>query len=412
MLDAHDLAFKHFETARSLSIEFGYANLTDCIAYHIADLDQNYSGWKSLVEQGQKLMQSDVLGLLLGEVSNSDTDVDDGLPPVSIAKDLDQILLQACHKKATAFLTFDPDCREAWEIQRTGNWSTEDLVGDVFARSLVAQRLGDDVDAERLGAILAQFEHNGWRFFRDFKALPPDIDDIAQAIHLSYQMPWNKAQQERYLETPLRWLAKNRDQNGHFPVWLTEGIDDKPEDGWVPLGGFSCLACEANLMTALATLNGPFVQAWITGNVDYMLSTWEKKGAKSAYYYQWAYTHYLFTTYLLSLGKQSNLQSSSQDRISKIISEIKIQQLDMSVSENPLTTACSASVLMMLDADISKVNPLIQMLIETQSYDGGWDASDFYLCSGTQFKNPAWHKSRILTTSIVYHALNHYIHSV
>ena len=272
--EAHDRARGYYETVRRMSDELGIDDLSGFIEWHMEDLKKSEEYWRGLCVEGDKVPASFLRFLDAAAIQ------DHPLPDLSRSLGM-----------AWAFLQADPESRESWEVQRTGVWGQELLVGDVFSRALIAEVLArrDRAAPGQVEAILEQYRENGWRYYRDFKALPPDIDDIAQSIRLLKYAAWDEETKRDYLETPLRWLAANRAPDGGFPVWLTNEIEDIPEGGWVALGGEHCLACEANLIDALADLEEKEENSWTVEGTANLLERWEEQRSNGIYYYRPAY---------------------------------------------------------------------------------------------------------------------------
>ena len=267
--DAHQVARDYYLRARDASAELGIDDLTTFIEWHIDDLQQSAEHWSEMCVDIENIPPSFLA--VLGHIA---------LPDVS-SENLTRAL-----DSALAFLRFDPACRESWEIQRTGVWDRDVLIGDVFSRSLACEALaaGGGASAGQAEDILDQYRQNGWRYYRDFSALPPDIDDIAQALRLVRLVDWNQETQSTYLATPMRWLAYNRADDGSFPVWMTTGVEDQPAQGWIPLGGMHCLACEANLLAALAD-GWEVEQHWLTEGMANLLDRWGAQGYNGIYWH-------------------------------------------------------------------------------------------------------------------------------
>jgi hypothetical protein len=379
----HALAHAYYEKARRLSARLGLDDLTAFIEWHMEDLRHSQEYWQGLCVENVPAFFHKVT-----EAHHSSH------PPVP------QVL--AGLEKALAFLLFDPECRESWEVQRTGVWDREVLLGDVFSRALVVETLAQQGKAApgQVESVLEQYRQNGWRYYRDFKALPPDIDDLAQAIRLLRWTAWDESARQRYLETPLCWLEANRAADRGFPVWLTEGIQDQPAAGWVDLGGARCLACEANLLAALAECGQARTRLWVQEGILGLLRRWEDQGYSGVYYYKPACAAAILARCLARLCRQEWLE---QETIRSL--QGRLHELAQDQSRAPLAGEDSLSMASRLQsaAQVPKLSRDfagrgISLLLGRQSYDGGWEAVDFFRCPGPAGRT-GWHRGRLLTTA-------------
>jgi len=391
LVETHDQALTYFSSSRQAAEDMGLGALVHFINWHIDDLKKSQEKWRGTrvdKEVAQKLLKAQILPLLSGAATAAP------LPQQTI-------------DMGALFLRFDKESKEAWEIQRTGVWQRDLLVGDVFGRSIVLETLLelDQADAQQVLDLLEQYRRNGWRYYRDFAALPPDIDDIAQAMRLIQATPWDNAQRAKYLEKPLRWLAANRHDDGSFPVWLTNKIDDQPEEGWIDLGGMECIACEANLLDALADLDDEHVHLWIAPGIQSLLARWQEGGYNSVYYYKPSYAACVLARCFLRLSQLESIDAETRQRLAAAQQAIAAE-LAQAAPTDALALAARRLVLHhdreqhqhLLDADAA-------LLKEKQSFDGGWERVDFFRCPGRVHQAIGWHSSRLITSALVVRAL-------
>ena len=385
MGEAYELTKGYFERARVLSAEFGIDDLVAFIDWHMADMEKSAAHWRDLRIDGERLPVA--FFRLKDETRVAETPLPD---------------LDRCLDLANRFLGFDPECRESWELQRTGAWGQELLIGDVFSRALVTETLAEQGLAApgQVEAVLEQYRENGWRYYRDFKALPPDIDDIAQAIRLLSHSAWDAETRRCYLAPPLRWLAANRATDGAFPVWLTEGIEDRPAAGWVPLGGEGCLACEANLLDALAGCGAEEAADWVGEGVRRLADRWMTQGPSGVYYYKPAVGAAMIAGCLVRHRRWLKGETAAQldDRLRRMAGE----QNAVPPTGDVLALAAGARLAAIAeDPEREAIARYLSALASRQSFDGGWEAGGLFRCPGATRQDIGWHGGRLLTTQYV-----------
>jgi geranylgeranyl pyrophosphate synthase len=89
-----------------------------------------------------------------------------------------------CRQAALAFLATDPRFDEASEVQRHGLFDRPLVVGDVFGQALICESLrGEGLDLDPvLAALVAQVDHDGWRYYPGHFELPADGDCIGVVL--------------------------------------------------------------------------------------------------------------------------------------------------------------------------------------------------------------------------------------
>ncbi|MBT4265629.1 MAG: hypothetical protein HOC74_10580 [Gemmatimonadetes bacterium] len=370
-----------------MSVDCGIEDLAQLIDWHLSDVAQSEAYWKSIH------ISPDRTPLPFFEILPSATAT--AAPTVEI---------DHCLDRARKFLCFDLESRESWEIQRTGLWARDLLVGDVFSRALVAESLAECGMAvpEMIEAILYQYRDNGWRYYRDFKALPPDIDDIAQAIRLLNYTDWDNKKRNDFLEKPLRWLAVNQTSDGGFPVWLTHGVEDEPEGGWVPLGGFRCIACEANLLSAFADGHPKKTGVWLVDGVKSILDLWDVEAYSGIYYYKPTIGSAIVALCLSRSLKKEDADSAVIEQFQDKLQILAEHRLRPTSAQDSLSLAAQIQIqLLTREPPIESINQTVAVLKSRQSFDGGWEAVDYFRCPGSTSHSIGWHRGRLLTTQYI-----------
>ncbi len=390
VVESHSLAKMYYMRAKDISVELGIDDLTSFIEWHLDDLQTSEDYWQDVSVDMTKLPASFIDAFC------------DSESVVPLVPGLDRSL-----EMAIEFLQFDPESRESWEIQRTGIWGKSTLVGDVFSRSLIVESLAkmNMVLPDQVEEILLQYKENGWRYYREFKALPPDIDDIAQAIRLVRYADWDIETKCAYLAQPLRWLKDNRTSDGRFLVWLTENIDDKPEAGWISLGGMSCLACEANLLEALADVSN-IPDCWIAEGLANLVLQWDKQYHNGIYYYKPDYGEYLIARCFARFCCDTRISVETKNHLRHQLKDMEVKPDTLLVGADPLAQASRLQqyVLLSKSRDQEVLKPA-DRLMGAQSFDGGWHATAFFRCPGNIPGRIGWHAGRLLTTAQVAVAL-------
>lgn len=392
VVETHAQARTYYERARTISDELGIEDLTDFISWHLDDLRQSEEQWRGMrIEEVPFALQTS-------------PDAEEEKHPTPPPPDL-----SASQERGLDFLAFDPGYRESWEIQRTGVWGQKILIGDLFSRSLIVETLAAQGRATpaQVEDLLLQYRENGWRYYRDFKPLPPDIDDIAQTIRLLRWTSWGDDQKRAYLETPLRWLRANRAADGSFPVWLTEEIEDRPASGWIPLGGNRCIACEANLLEALAECGESECSEWTEVGVNGLLKRWEEEGLNAVYYYKPEYAAFLLARSFAHFQALERIDAGMRDRLSRALERISTAAADHVLAGNDSLTI-AAGILTLKLAPSPPGDVIIRglsLLQQRQSFDGGWEAAELFRCPAANSQNIGWHQSRLLSAATAMRAL-------
>ena len=392
LVASHRKANAYYKIALQQSRELAIDDLTAFIEWHIEDLAQSEERWSALQEDADRVPVS-FLNVLGKTVAVGDE-------PLSA--------LRRCVNMALQFLLFDPKLRESWEVQRTGVWDQELLIGDVFSRALITDVLAQygKISADQVESVLGQYQANGWRYYRDFKRLPPDIDDIAQTIRLLKHVGWDEMTKRAYLEAPLRWLEANRAQDGGFPVWLTEDIEDRPAEGWIHLGGTRCLACEANLIDALADWNTAATNTWLPQAMTSLLDRWENQGYNGVYYYKPAYGASVIARCLANKNLLAGLQQGLVDRMELLLRTLAQEQRATAVAD-PVSLAASLQIMARVsDVAVDIIHQRRELLLGCQSFDGGWGTFELFRCPGTPHRAMGWHGGRLLTTAHILTAID------
>jgi len=149
---------------------------------------------------------------------------------------------------------------------------------------------------------------------------------------------WKEEEKRDYLARPLRWLESNRTQLGSFPVWLTESIDDKPDEGWIPVGGKHCLACEANLLEALADFSET-PDGWIEEGMANLVSQWSEQFHNGIYYYKPDYGEYLITRCWARFREDKRVSLTTRSQIDCQLNDMALKLDSLPSGRNPVTLA-------------------------------------------------------------------------
>lgn len=375
------LAIEYYQQVLDNSAELGFADINDCARWQV-----------------ERLREVDR--------SLNDGDWDGGLPaghrsaaPATPERpdSLDMALM---------YLQYDLEFKESWELQHTNLWQRTRLVGDIFSRSVILEALAEQERAplSAIEDLLTAFQQTGWRHYRDFEAIPPDIDNLAQAIRLAVFTTRDKAMLKAYLQEPLGWLEANRTSDGGFRVWLVAEECDLPEE--IVLDGFRCIAAEANLLAALAAYPAVSRREWILEGVSSLLDRWQKQGDTAAYYYRPSYARLLIARCLVRVKSLPWVPDDLSASLQRQIVALSQEAATSGSWDDSLEVA--ANILVCLyDPEPARVyiRDGLKWLEGRQSFDGGWERSAFYRCPGMPGQDFGWHGGRMLTTAVVASAL-------
>lgn len=389
----HAMAIGRIEQARSVSEALEIDDLTGYFTWYLDTLHESGTYWQDLHLPSEENPTPPQKSATQNQVTG---------PAPSFIPDRTRI--------AMTFLHADPTFQEAWEIQRSGAWGQQKLIGDLFNQSLILEALAEieTVDTGRVESLLTAYRDRGWRYYTDFPALPPDIDDAAQVFHLIRWTSWSADEKTAFLNPLFRRLAANQVGDGGFPVWLTEEIEDKPQAGWAVLGGSRCLACEANLLAALTDYGTPQALAWVGGAVDGFIDRWTSQKERSFYHYTPAYARFLISRCLQRMQNLPALSAEVSTRLNSLRVQMAQDLIDdpQSCRTAPLNAAAAIMTLTHSPAPPRDlIADLASYITEQQDYDGGWEGCPLFRVPGLTSRIN-WHRSRLLTTAVALRALS------
>lgn len=283
-------------------------------------------------------------------------------------------------KMALEYLTFIPDFKDVWEVQRWGFLGEDTLYGDIFNSLLVLEALkdqGENIEAP-LRQILNQHSEYGWHYYSNSLQIPPDSDVLAQVLQLSTNLTIKE--KALLIEPALPLLFQNIEASGKCLTWLSHPEiypREQTEQQWF---GNECVAVMANLYYGLACYDAEHYASKIQCGVDYIITQYQPDT------YHWpgaCYPSKLYTLYLVGrLFQQQSVDFDFEDIISHLITQ---QCLNGSWNNSVQETAFALLFLNTCSLPPSLSTALkkgLNFILEHQGYDGSWPGEDLFLRPG------------------------------
>ncbi len=322
--------------------------------------------------------------------------------PPAIAPELERAVTLA-----RSALASDPELRDAWEIQRWGDWATEPRVGGVFPMALCllgSSRAGND-ESLRIGrAIFESRRADGWRYYADYADIPPDTDDLGLMLRLFGRLP-DGSQKRNIFERSFELVRLTMEVEDGFPVWLRHGLVELPSPQAPLWQGPRCIAVAAQFVLGM-------VEAEIEGHddlkiraIEWICESWEQHGKISVFHYTIPFAHLLLAKLARAFrgAPQAFHSARLQTIATNLTAEIRLSSNDDGGWGSPLATACHLAVLAM-DPEPFHPDPGLVYLASRQRHDGLWPAESLYLCPGKDGA-PAAHGAAVMTTGVCLDAL-------
>lgn len=302
-------------------------------------------------------------------------------------------------------LTFVPEFKDVWEVQRWGfleanapkeNSTENSLYGDIFNPLLILEALqaaGQPI-VEELQRILAKHHDAGWHYYSNTTQIPTDTDDLGQILNLVATSHLTLSDDLRHtLNQALRHLQNNLEQSevpGRCPTWLADGEVHSRESIQKTWFGDHCPAVMANLYYGLSCYNtsdkdspdNDSYPSLIQQGINYLVSTYDPQcpGWKPTHYVSATYTHYL----IARLFQQHHVDFDFNPLAQALL---QAQALN-GAWQNPQETAFALLLLKTLAIRPGlEIGPEVlsrgqRYLLETQQYDGTWSADKLFVIPG------------------------------
>jgi hypothetical protein len=316
--------------------------------------------------------------------------------------------LERALRLAREALVADTELRECWEVQRSGGVFDAPRVARLFPVGhclLALHGAGQDI-AERAAPLLARRGPDGFRYYEDYTAIPPDSDDLGLVLQLLARLPPDPALREA-LEWPVELLVRSTGEDGMIPVWLDRDLRE-PMPGDAPRWlGPQCVAVAANALIGLAEAAVPLPEGYFARALAWIVRTWETEGLAATWHYGPAYTRLLLAR-LSRVAEGVQGDEASRARLRAIVAaleaEIAATQDADGGWESPLVTACHLGVLSLGERTPFDPWPAITYLASRQMPDGLWPREPLYRCPGKDGA-PLTHGARPLTAAVCLNAL-------
>ncbi|UQA58898.1 hypothetical protein [Polyangium aurulentum] len=323
--------------------------------------------------------------------------------PPSPSAELDRAI-----QLAREALVADVELRECWEIQRSGGVFDTPRVARLFPVGLCLLALhgaGQDI-ASRAAPLLARRGPDGFRYYEDYSAIPPDSDDLGLVLQLSARLPQDRALREA-LAWPVELLVRGTGEDGTVPVWLERDLRE-PMPGDAPRWlGPRCVAVAANALIGLAEAAVPLPEGYFDRTLAWIAQTWEAEGLAATWHYGPAYTRLLLAR-LLRAAEGVQGQEAPRARLRESVAAIEAAIVASQEADggwgSPLATACHLAVLSLGGRTPFDPWPAITYLASRQMPDGLWPREPLYRCPGKDGA-PLTHGARPLTAAVCLSAL-------
>ena len=327
--------------------------------------------------------------------------------------------------------------------------------GNTFQRALIVDALLDvrqagrsialdaiNQEIQKLVKLRATDVRGGWRYFPDFKLMPPDADDLGAILQVLVRGQWEDV--PSLCEDPISLLmSQASNPDGSFETWLVDQNDDSYAGKWVKAGTERWWGVvgnrgkdpevTANILYGLYLYDVDRFRE----RIDQGLSFIEDKQREDGYWSSLWYCGHHYGTYVCSriisvakpespalqkaldfLIRSQNLDGGWSGEDSHREGEKKFQHVAFAqaskesgislwqgtLSSDPLNTALALQALCWIKKAGHTVPDEIlfngvRYLIEQQLADGSWEKADFIV----QSQKP--YSSRTLTTAFCLKAL-------
>lgn len=326
------------------------------------------------------------------------------LEPSPAARDL-----VACLDLARRFLLETADWPGSWEVRRCGlAGSEETLVGSWFHRGFVLRalaRMGEPCSS-RIGALLAEGDPAGLRWFGAFRGIPPDADSLGLALELASldDVVVDPGRVEGWLGP----LVASLDEAGLPRTWFVRGPDGPTQDEPAHLYlGDECTAVRLALARGLLLYAAGRFGDLAERTVDAVLASAGPEGLGGVFFYSAAYAEDL----LARLGEAAEERRPGSALASALRAAVEVARAGAAAAQRldggwggPQETAWRLSLLARAGTDAEDLLRAVGFLVETQRPDGSWAAEPFYVMPGVG-RAPAWHLGPAMTTAVCAEAL-------
>jgi hypothetical protein len=302
---------------------------------------------------------------------------------------------------AEGFLLADPTFRESWETHREGMLGRPE-VASRFPAGLILEilcRRGLDV-RKLIDEFLAFTVANGFRYY-DHPRSGVDSDTIGVFLRLRPHATVT-AENDRVATLVLECLARNVQQTGAIPVWLTGCADPEESAGVIALGE-GCGTVAAHLLLGLVPAPGEH-EGTVTIGAKQLLDRIGSVGVAANINYPPLYALGAFfrLVHMLDAANGPVALGGIGDARAALTAELE------RVVSTSVVTAQDAALLILACHEANRedlIDPgwLVQVL-KRQRFDGSWIGEPF-AAAPNRGRSVSWYSSTLLTTALCYDAL-------
>lgn len=310
-------------------------------------------------------------------------------------------------KMAELYILSDRTFKESWEVHRWGFLNEPTLTGQNFPSGVIIENMCS-TGIKLLDEITFLYENyskNDLHYFNEKCPLAPDSDTLGLMIRL-YLYSNKKNVHKALIERHLRWMLSNVEESGKVPVWLLKGIDpDVKRDYFDLISGSDCIGVHANLILGLIMYDYSRFKDLIEKLLKYQLNVFNNKCMGIPTFYKPLFWYFTLSEIIKNL-REKNLSGHITSLIADSINKLaeKTENNINFVNLSPMDSAFLIMICRNLNLD-GLLKPFLKdKIIQTQRFDGAWEAEPFYSLP-TIGNVIGWHSSRLITSSFCYRAI-------
>jgi hypothetical protein len=291
----------------------------------------------------------------------------------------------------------------------------------VATRALLTARPGAVPTEQVVAHLHERANDEGWRYFDNYLAIPPDSDDLGLVLHVLAAA--GVSPDEPWVAAPLRHLARNRRSPGMFPTWLVTDPDSRSttDEAWASGTGSVHPEVVANLCHALLALNAVGWTEDLVAAAGWLASSPGDRLVGNHWYYGLGYAGWMICAFLRathtaglfdaanSLALYRELLAGGQNELGAWpLDHLPIARVGLGRAPRPVlqhsVSETAWRVAALRAAGVPARHPMlsnaVRFLAGAQQSDGGFAAEPFF---ETLSVDP--YGSRTTTAAAVVHAL-------
>jgi hypothetical protein len=303
----------------------------------------------------------------------------------------------------------DPRFREAWEVQRWGEWCAEPRIARLFPVGiclLALAGMGEEVGAAAAELLSTERSADGFRYYGRWRGIPPDADDLGLALQL-LPLAADTAGLRRSFEWPVELLLRNTEPNGWINTYLEKDLlEPTTADGpdWLR---WRCSAVGINALIGLLRADWPLPEGYLARVLERLLVVLRSEGLASATLYPACYVRLLLARLERALESKPcpvSARSTLATILESIERELRVTRRLDGGWGSPMATACHLSVLALRRTRDFDPVPSVLYLCARQEPDGMWAREPFFHGPGVD-DAPFDYATRPVTTALCLEAL-------